>query len=120
MKQLLPLGTIVKVNLGQKSAAYLMIAGYYPKNNETGEVYDYLTVMYPFGMCYKESVQMIKASSIMQIEAMGYMDETAEKFTKELPQLLAEVRGAVQDAVEEALANEEQVKPADDGNLEFG
>ena len=95
MEQLLPLGTIVKVNLGEKNAASLMIAGYYPQSEKTGEVYDYLTVVYPFGMCYKKAVQLTNKASIIKVEAMGYMDEEAEQFTKGLPELLEKTKEVI-------------------------
>lgn len=115
MEQLLPLGTIVKVNLGEKSTAHLMIAGYYPQSEKTGEVYDYLTVMYPFGMSYKTALQLTNKSSIISVEAMGYMDDEAEQFTKGLPELLEKAKGVILEQLKEA--EEQTEKPEEEATV---
>ena len=104
MEKLLALGTIVKVNLGKDNVARLMIAGYYPKSLETGEVYEYLTVMYPFGVNHQMALQMIHEDAILAVEAEGYLDETAEIFTRELPQMIKKTEEVVLEVLrEEAL-----------------
>ena len=60
MEQLLALGTVVKADLGEKSTALLMIAGYYPRDERNGRVYDYLTVMYPVGMTLQAAAALLE------------------------------------------------------------
>ncbi len=107
MEQLLALGTVVKADLGEKSTALLMIAGYYPRDERNGRVYDYLTVMYPVGMTLQAAVQMIDSSEILSVEADGYLDETTQAFTRGLPEPLQITRDAV---LEEIRNGQEQWK----------
>lgn len=136
MEKLLALGTIVRANLGKGNTASLMISGYYPRSLETGEVYEYLTVMYPFGVSHQMALQMIHEDAILAVEAEGYLDETAEIFTRELPQMIKKTEEVVLDVLrEEALkadalkaeaaaqeAAEQQPKEAEkkDAGSEFG
>ncbi|MBR6526973.1 MAG: DUF4176 domain-containing protein [Lachnospiraceae bacterium] len=112
MDKLLALGTVVRVNLGKGNTASLMIAGYYPRSLETGEVYEYLTVMYPFGMTHQVAVQMIHADAILAVEAEGYMDETAEVFTTGLPEMIKKTEEAVLSVLKEEALKTDAMKAA--------
>lgn len=110
MEQLLALGTVVKADLGEKNTALLMIAGYYPQE-QSGRVYDYLTVMYPFGMCFTNAVQMVDKEAILSVEADGYLDEATEEFTKGLPELLELAKQSVLEEIREQQNKQETETP---------
>lgn len=112
MEQLLALGTVVKVDLGKKQTARLMIIGYYPQNKQDGKVYDYVTVLYPFGMCFEPAIQCINKASILAVEKEGYLDETAEAFTKELPQLIQKTNDTILAVLKEEAEKTEAAKKA--------
>lgn len=118
MDKLLALGTVVRVNLGKGNTASLMIAGYYPRSLETGEVYEYLTVMYPFGMTHQVAVQMIHADAILEVEAEGYMDETAEIFTKGLPEMIKKTEEVVLSVLKEEALKTDALKAAEKNSEE--
>lgn len=107
MERLLALGSVVKVRIEEQAAARLMIAGYLPRDEDTGEIYDYVTVLYPFGMQQVPAVQMIRQEQILSVEAVGYLDERAEAFTRELPELIGKIAEETQRLIREAGRNEE-------------
>lgn len=107
MERLLALGSVVKVRIEEQAAARLMIAGYLPRDEDTGEIYDYVTVLYPFGMQQVPAVQMIRQEQILSVEAEGYLDERAEAFTRELPELIGKIAEETQRLIREAGRNEE-------------
>lgn len=92
MERLLALGSVVRVQVEEQAAARLMIAGYFPEDRESGRIYDYATVVYPFGMWAQPAVQMIDEAQILNVEAAGYMDEKAEAFTWALPRMIERAR----------------------------
>ena len=112
MEKLLALGTIVRVNLGKGNTASLMIAGYYPRSLETGEVYEYLTVMYPFGVTHQVAFQMIHEDAILAVETEGYLDETAEIFTRGLPEMIKKTEEVVLDVLKEEALKTDALKAA--------
>ena len=92
MERLLALGSVVQVQVEEQATARLMIAGYFPEDKESGRIYDYATVVYPFGMWEQPAIQMIDEAQILKVEAAGYMDERAEAFTWTLPRMIERVR----------------------------
>lgn len=104
MERLLALGSVVRVQVEEQATARLMIAGYFPEDTRTGKRYDYVTVVYPFGMQQTPAVQMINHGQILSVEAEGYLDEQAEAFTKELPELIRRMTEEMKKAVAEAKA----------------
>lgn len=106
MERLLALGSVVRVQVEEQATARLMIAGYFPEDTRTGKRYDYVTVLYPFGMQQTPAVQMINHGQILSVEAEGYLDEQADAFTRELPELLGRLTERMKEAVAEAKAQE--------------
>lgn len=101
MEQLLALGTVVKAVVGPKQTARLMIIGYYPRNHQDGQVYDYATVLYPMGMSMAPAMQCINKNVILAVEKAGYLDEEAAQFTKGLPELLRTTSDVILDVLKE-------------------
>lgn len=88
MEQLLPIGTVVRAKIDEKTSVTLMIAGYLPKDEKTKKMYDYATVVYPFGMDMQPNISMIDEDSIEEVVFEGYMDEDAAALTRSLPEML--------------------------------
>ncbi len=95
MKKLLPLGSVVKVKMFEKGVITLMIIGYFPQHAETGDIYDYVTTVYPFGIRERKVIQMINHDDVLSIEFKGYQDEEAEAYSKYLPLVAAKSIEAV-------------------------
>ena len=122
MEQLLPIGTVVRAKLDEKSSATLMIAGYFPKDERTGKLYDYATILYPFGMDIQPNISMIDEDIIENVVFEGYMDEDAQAFTKSLPEMMtAFVKVLREEALKqgtESSAKAEESKSGNDVNPE--
>lgn len=101
MERLLALGTVVKAAVGGKQTARLMIIGYYPRNNQDGQVYDYATVLYPIGMSYEPAIQCINHKLILAVEKEGYLDEEGAAFTEGLPELIQKTNAVILDVLKE-------------------
>ena len=112
MEQLLTLGTVVKAAVGKGQTARLMIIGYYPQDNQDGKVYDYATVLYPFGMCFEPAIQCINSGLIVEVEKNGYMDEEADAFTKGLPELIKTTNEVILSVLKEEAEKTEAAKAA--------
>ncbi len=83
IKDILPIGSIVKLkNTGIK----VMIAGVFPKDNETGNVYDYFGVSYPFGYVSDKTNIVFQEPAIDEVIFRGYED----KSRKELVQFISQ------------------------------
>lgn len=108
MERLLALGSVVKVQVEEQATARLMIAGYLPEDRKTGKIYDYVTVLYPWGMQQVPAVQMILQDQILEVEAEGYLDEKAAAFTRELPELIGKIAGEARRLILDAAAEEKQ------------
>ena len=109
MERLLALGSVVRVQVEEQATARLMIAGYLPEDKNTGKIYDYVTVLYPWGMQQTPAVQMIRQDQILEVEAEGYLDEKAAAFTRELPELIGKIAGEAKRLILEA-AKEDEAK----------
>ena len=121
MERLLAPGSVVRVRIEEKATARLMIAGYFPEDTRTGKIYDYVTVLYPFGMQKTPAVQMIRQSQILSVEAEGYLDEQAEAFTSQMPRLIEKLTEAMKAAAAEREAgNAAGGTKAVDPNEAFG
>lgn len=70
MKELLPVGTIVKTSKG--GSLKFMIGGYYPQNSETNVFYDYFGLLYPDGLTPDKIIFMFDHADIDLIEFLGY------------------------------------------------
>lgn len=103
MERLLPIGTIVQARWTDQHAVRMMIVGYYPKNKNTGKIYDYMAVFYPMGMSFSDAPQGLNRGAILKVEAMGFEDERTREYLQGMEQIL-------QAAKERMSQNDEGVK----------
>lgn len=81
IKELLPIGSIVLLNEGQKR---LMIYGIKQTDINTGIEYDYIGVMYPEGNMGEETSYLFNHNDIAQVFFEGFEDDEREEFIKAL------------------------------------
>ncbi|MBQ8982065.1 MAG: DUF4176 domain-containing protein [Lachnospiraceae bacterium] len=83
VKGLLPIGSVVLLNGASKR---LMIFGIRQTDNETGEEYDYIGVLYPEGNIGQEGQFLFNHGDIEQIFFQGFEDDEREDFIERLDQ----------------------------------
>lgn len=76
---LLPIGSIVSL---KKVNMKVMIAGFFPKDNETGKVFDYFGVAYPFGYVSEKTNMVFQAEAVQEVLFRGYEDEKRDEIVK--------------------------------------
>lgn len=81
IKELLPIGTVVRLNGAEKS---LMIFGIRQTNMETNVEYDYLGVLYPEGNMGVETQVFFNHEAIETVYFKGYEDAEREEFLERL------------------------------------
>ena len=81
MKNLLPIGSIVLLNGGDKR---LMIIGVIQINPEDNVEYDYLSCLYPEGFAGPEHIFLFNHEDIIRVDAEGYTDEEHIEFRNKL------------------------------------
>ena len=86
MQEMLNLGSVFKQKA--EKALPLMVVGYMPVDPDTGEIYDYLTVMYPQGWLSNSSLLMINHNQIKEILSDGYYDEKTKELVDSMSQLV--------------------------------
>ena len=77
VKKLLPVGSVVLLQNGQKK---LMIIGIKPVDTTNNTMYDYLAVPYPEGFIKDNLTFFVNHDKIEQIIVRGYEDEEREDF----------------------------------------
>lgn len=87
-KNLLPIGTVVKLNETEKR---LMIVGILIQNEDTR--YDYIGLLYPEGYIDGETMFMFNQEDIEKIEYIGFIDAECQAFRKTLYEELAKAEG---------------------------
>lgn len=87
MKQLLSIGTIVRI---KKMAVgmNMMIVGYYPIEGKTETLFEYSGILYPQGFIGERSVLLFYADDIEEIIFDGYSDDEGKEYREGLPLLL--------------------------------
>ncbi len=80
-KDLLPIGSIVKIRFSKME---FMIFGYYIKDKESEEVYDYVAITYPWGLLNLNDMAVFDRDLVKKVIHMGYVNEEEIKFKKEL------------------------------------
>ena len=83
IEDLLPLGSIVMLNGGQKR---LMIYGVMQTEQTTNTQYDYIGVLYPEGSIGKGTQYLFNNDQIKQVFFKGYEDEERAGFIDKLAQ----------------------------------
>ena len=84
-EELLPIGTIVLLNNGQKR---LMIVGRFAIKNDSDELFDYLGCLYPEGIISDKTNFLFNDSDIKEVVYKGFTDEEDEDFKKQIGVLL--------------------------------
>lgn len=87
MKEMLPLGTVVA--LDEKERIKMVIAGYYMKKQD-GKTYDYVGVLYPYGMAMENATALFDEGQIKKVLHRGYETEKSRVFCETLPKLVSE------------------------------
>lgn len=77
VRELLPIGSIVLLNGAEKK---LMIFGVRQTNEETGQQFDYVGVLYPEGNVGENVRYMFDHSDIQEIVFTGYSDDERTEF----------------------------------------
>lgn len=86
MKEMLPLGTVVA--LDEKERIKMVIAGYYLKKKD-GKTYDYVGMLYPYGMAMENGTAPFNEENIKKVLKRGYETEKSRVFCETLPKLLS-------------------------------
>lgn len=81
MKELLPIGSIILLKGGQKR---MMVFGVKQTKGDTGELYDYIGVIYPEGNIGKQGQFLFNHEDIEKIFFRGYEDEERQVFLDKL------------------------------------
>ncbi|MDO5132772.1 MAG: DUF4176 domain-containing protein [Eubacteriales bacterium] len=91
MKELLPVGSIVKLTGATKKAA---IMGYFQKISSDGsrDVYDYMAVPYPEGFLGKGSVFLFNEEDIGEVCFRGYESNESRGYSELIGMIFEEAR----------------------------
>jgi len=81
MKNLLPIGSVVQLNGGEKR---LIIMGVVQINPEDNKEYDYLSCLYPEGFAGPEFLYMFNHEDIEHVSAEGFTDDEYHAFRETL------------------------------------
>lgn len=81
VRNLLPIGSVVLLDGAEKR---LMIFGIRQTNEESGQTFDYVGVLYPEGNMGESVRYMFDHSDIDQVVFTGYNDEEREEFLEKL------------------------------------
>jgi len=87
-KDLLAIGSIINTTQSEK---LLMIIGYGYKNDETKDIYDYITVTFPIGLINKEVV-LVNKMDIKDILFIGYQTPQSIKEREKINQILEDIK----------------------------
>lgn len=90
MKELLPIGSIILLEGGQKR---MMIYGVKQTKGDTGELYDYIGVIYPEGNIGQQGQFLFNHEDISQVFFRGYEDEERDAFLEKLDSYYAKKNG---------------------------
>ena len=86
VKTLLPIGSVVRLKDAQKS---LMIFGIRQTNQQTGQEYDYIGVLYPEGNMGEDMRFLFDHSDIQEIVFTGYSNAERDQFLENLSEFFA-------------------------------
>jgi hypothetical protein len=80
-KDLLPVGTIVKVRFSKYE---YMIFGFYIRDPEENKVYDYMAIPYPHGLLNLNDTIGLDRDMIKKVVHLGYINEEEKEYKKEI------------------------------------
>lgn len=92
MEKLCTIGTAVRL---ENNPMEYTIIGYYPQDEESKELFDYLAVNASFGFSIEPDVLMFNRDKIEEVVFEGYRDERGEEFLKKLedvPEIMDYIR----------------------------
>lgn len=81
VKELLPIGSVVMLKGGKKP---LMIYGIRQTNEESGQEYDYIGVLYPEGNVGTKAQFLFDQENIETVFFRGFEDESRARFLEKL------------------------------------
>ena len=87
MKNLLPIGSVVLLEGGEKR---LMIIGMIQINPDDGKQYDYLACLYPEGFVGFEYTYLFNHKDIEKTYSQGFIDEEFYAFHEKLAELFGD------------------------------
>ncbi len=85
MKELLPIGSIVLLEGGEKK---VMIYGRKQLKKDTERIYDYIGCLYPEGNISEEFTYLFNHENIKEVFHEGYSDEEEVEFQKVIKQAI--------------------------------
>ena len=89
MDELLPIGSVV--SLGDSGQIYSMILGYYLKNDSQRKIYDYIGVLYPFGITGDSDLIPFDRTDIHEVLFQGYQSDNCKAVCKALPKIMQHI-----------------------------
>jgi hypothetical protein len=98
MEELLPIGSIVLLNGGEKR---LMIIGVLQVNPDDNEEYDYLACLYPEGFVGPEHIYLFNSEDIESVVAEGFTDDEHYEFRDSLLEVIYSVEAEGAEEAEE-------------------
>lgn len=85
IKNLLPIGTVVRVKEANKK---MMIIGILQQNKT--ERYDYMAILHPEGFLSEKEIYMFNHEDIEEVNYLGFMDSEFQAFRNTLIKILEE------------------------------
>ena len=89
VRTLLPIGSVMRLKDAQKN---IMIFGIRQTNQQTGQEYDYIGVLYPEGNMGEEVRFLFDDSDIDKVLFTGYSDDERAQFLEQLQAYFEENR----------------------------
>ncbi len=87
MKDILPLGSIVNLKKKEQNNEFnpkVMVIGRYLIDSNTGQICDYMGLIYPFGFQGLEAIIYFDEAAIEKVVFEGYLDEEEVAFSQEV------------------------------------
>lgn len=105
-RELLPIGTVVKIKGAEK---LMMICGFCPTGPaKPGYVYDYSGFPYPEGYMDTLKIYQFDNEQIEKVAAIGYQDRETFEYMSALNQKVGGIKKQVADRCEEAKAKRQK------------
>ena len=84
-KQLLPVGSVVLLNNGEK---HLMIYGLLQVKADDKQLFDYIGCLYPEGFMSKDHTYMFNHSDIKDVAFLGFINAEQQVFNAKINELI--------------------------------
>lgn len=83
MKNILAIGSIVKINISNLDND-VMIISRVMVDNTTGRLYDYIGVLYPYGYLDPEQIILFDEEAIIEVVFEGYINKEEIDLSKQI------------------------------------